>query len=103
MLVRLDLNPICPLCGQGLQPAVLVFQHGYAFCQVCGSLPPENVLRAIGVMQDHVLLRHQTAVLGLIFWTPRSYGPLNVYACWQAEDKRLAELDAQDLLVETVR
>lgn len=102
MLLRLELNPICPLCGVGLQPAVLMFQHGYAFCQLCGGLPAESVLRAIKVMQDPVLVRHQTIVLGLGFWTPRSYGPLNVYACWQAEDKHRAELGVQDLVTETL-
>lgn len=102
MLVRLDLNPICPLCGVGLQPAVLMFQHGYAFCQLCGSLPPENVLRAIAVIQDPTLVRHSTRVLGLCFWTPRDYLPLNVYGAWQHEDKRRAELGVADLATETV-
>lgn len=79
-----------------------MFQHGFAFCQVCGSLPPEAVLRAIRVMQDPTLAAHSTRVIGLTFWTPRNYLPLNVYQCWAAEDKRRAELGANDLTPEVL-
>lgn len=89
-LIRLDLQPVCPLCGVGLQPAVLRFQHGYAFCQLCAGLPVTTVLHAIGVMQDPILSRHMSVTMNLAFWTPRSYGPLTLYARWTHEDARIA-------------
>ncbi len=80
-----------------------MFQHGFAFCTLCGSLPPEAVLRAIGVIQDPLLAAHTTRVLGLTFWTPRKFLPLNVWQCWQAEDRIRAELAVNALPLETYR
>lgn len=55
-------------------------------------MPDTTVLNAIGVLQDPILSRHLTTTLGLHFWTPRSYGPLLLYARWAHEDARLARI-----------
>ena len=69
--IRLSREPRCPGCCEWLQPEVIEFRNGWAWCALCVNqgLPSENHIAY--VMETDAIQEHSVIVKGLRFYTPR--------------------------------
>lgn len=70
MSLRLSQEPRCPGCAEFLQPVVVEFSDGWAWCQICVAQKLPNEVHLAWVMQLHEVHECSTIVSGLRFYTP---------------------------------
>ncbi len=123
LCLRVHQVPRCPGCAEFLQPCVIEFRDGWAWCQVCLMMGLHCEPWIASVLESESMCACRSVVNGLSFYTPGTLpgevltayerregldGPtslstctppdVGVYALTAAGEVELADLDVKPLL-----
>lgn len=72
-------TPVCPGCGDVLNPQAATTRDAVVVCQPCSRAPDVLWHGVLEAMRASLLAPHRTHASGLTFYTPRTIRPIGAY------------------------
>lgn len=77
--VTIQTIPVCPMCGDVLNPEAVAIRGNILFCASCTKAPPNFQLAIAESLIGDVMAPHLTHAKGIVFYTPRTIRPISAY------------------------